>query len=301
MNNYGNNQNNYKAAPSHGRRSIDNEQKFRQYANMPSEKINLYDVVLESMRKKIVERAGCDAISAFARRFHIMDDLEQKDGALSSYELHVGLKQVGLDLNKDDCERLLDMVDKNRNGSVCYTEFLIALRGKINNNRLALIDQAFLQLGPTPHPDGSGKQVVGLAAMSSRYDASYHPDVRSGKKSPQQVLTDFMGMYDENKDGFITIDEFRHYFKNLSASVDTDAQFELIIRNAWHLSGGSGQSQNTSNLRVRVTFMDGSEEVIEIKNDMGLDRTNPKAVKTALAKQGCSRIAKIHLSDGMEC
>jgi len=265
---------------------------------MPCTKVNLYDVVMEALRKKIVERAGVDSINAFGLRFNIMDDLEEKDGQLSSYELHQGLKQVGLDINKKDCENILTMVDTNGNGSVCYTEFLIALRGKINKRRLDLIDLAFMQLGPISDP--SKGQVVTLAQMTSRYDPSCSPDVKSGKKSPQEVMRAFMNQFDQNRDGIITISEFRHYFKNVSSCISNDDEFELMIRNAWHISGGKGAVENTSNLRVGVTFKDGSYKVIEIKNDLGLDKENPKAVKQRLYGQGCYNIEKIHLTAGFE-
>lgn len=34
--------------------------------------------------------------------------------------------------------------------------------------------------------------------------------------------------------------------------VDSDDYFELMMRNAWHISGGDGRQANTSNLRVLV-------------------------------------------------
>lgn len=292
---------NYRAAPAHGRRSnnrLDNESKIRAYAGIECSKVNLYDVVMEALRKKIVERAGVDSINAFGLRFNIMDDLEEKDGQLSSYELHNGLKQVGLDINKKDCEDILRMVDTNGNGSVCYTEFLIALRGKINKRRMDLIDRAFMQLGPMSDPQKG--QVVTLAQMTSIYDPSCSPDVKSGKKTPQEVMRKFVNQFDQNQDGIITIAEFRHYFKNVSSCISNDDEFELMIRNAWHISGGKGAVENTSNLRVGVTFNDGSYKVIEVKNDMGLDRNNPKAIKKCLYGQGVHCINKIHLSAGFE-
>ena len=33
---------------------------------------------------------------------------------------------------------------------------------------------------------------------------------------------------------------YQDYYANISASVDDDDNFELIIRNAWHISGGKG-------------------------------------------------------------
>jgi hypothetical protein len=38
-----------------------------------------------------------------------------------------------------------------------------------------------------------------------------------------------------------------------------------MIRNAWHISGGEGWCENTTNLRVLVTHSDGRQTVEEIK------------------------------------
>jgi len=42
------------------------------------------------------------------------------------------------------------------------------------------------------------------------------------------------------KDGIVTIEEFEDYYKDMSASIDNDDYFELMIRNAWHIKGGEG-------------------------------------------------------------
>ena len=38
----------------------------------------------------------------------------------------------------------------------------------------------------------------------------------------------------------------------MSASIDLDDYFELMIRNAWHIPGGEGWCANTANKRVLV-------------------------------------------------
>jgi hypothetical protein len=42
------------------------------------------------------------------------------------------------------------------------------------------------------------------------------------------------------KDGIVTVEEFLDYYKDISASIDGDDYFELVIRNAWHIDGGEG-------------------------------------------------------------
>ena len=48
------------------------------------------------------------------------------------------------------------------------------------------------------------------------------------------------------KDGKVSVEEFEEYYKDISASIDQDDYFELMIRNAWHIAGGKGQYENTT-------------------------------------------------------
>lgn len=69
----------------------------------------------------------------------------------------------------------------------------------------------------------------------------------------------------QEKDGKVTPAEFIEYYGNVSSSIDNDDYFELMIRNAWHISGGEGWCANTSCRRVLVTHKDGRQTVEEIK------------------------------------
>ena len=117
--------------------------------------------------------------------------------------------------------------------------------------------------------------------------ASKHPEVISGQKTETEVLEEFLSTFDVGGevDGKVTRDEFVNYYHNLSASIDNDDYFELMIRNAWHLSGGEGWSANTSNLRVLVTHSDGRQTVEEIKNDL-ISKTDTAKIIFQLESQG---------------
>ena len=86
--------------------------------------------------------------------------------------------------------------------------------------------------------------------------------------------------------GLITRDLFEDYYANIGASIDSDDYFELMIRNAWHISGGEGQAANTANRRVLATRSDGSQYVQEIKNDLGLRRGDKEGAVSRLKAQG---------------
>jgi hypothetical protein len=135
--------------------------------------------------------------------------------------------------------------------------------------------------------DKSG--IVELNDIQGKYDASKHPDVIAGKRSADSVLrfvsvvvfdysccwsddliliffSEFLETFDtEEKDGKITPSEFCKYYSAVSASIDDDDYFELMIRNAWKISGGEGWCQNSSCRRVLVTHKSGKQTVEEIK------------------------------------
>lgn len=69
------------------------------------------------------------------------------------------------------------------------------------------------------------------------------------------------------------------------------------MRNAWHISGGEGEAENTSNRRVLVEHSDGSQEVVEIRDDLGVSASDFKLMKEKLAAQGVEDIQRISLSD----
>ncbi len=64
-----------------------------------------------------------------------------------------------------------------------------------------------------------------------------------GKKTAEQVFVEFMQQWDtKEKDGIVNFDEFLEYFKvsppsgqDVSASIDRDDYFALMMQNAWKL------------------------------------------------------------------
>ena len=43
----------------------------------------------------------------------------------------------------------------------------------------------------------------------------------------------------EQADGQITLDEFIEYYTNISASIDNEEYFALVMNNSWNLTGDS--------------------------------------------------------------
>lgn len=213
------------------------------------------------------------------RSLRLMD--KDGDHRLSKDELKLGLQKFGIDVNFHEIDCLFSYFDTDRSGCISSDEFLVGMRGDINPRRLGLIHTAFDLLDK----DGSGQ--VTLEELQTAYDCSKHPDVISGKLTEKEALQLFARQWETDEpDGIITRAEFENYYKNVSASIDSDDYFELMMRNAWHISGGSGQCANSSNRRVLVTKADGSEVIAEIRDDLGIKATDFARMRENLEAQG---------------
>ena len=150
--------------------------------------------------------------------------------------------------------------------------------------------------------DKSGDGAVTYADIQGVYNASKHPDVLSRRKTEQQVLTEFLNNFEVGGtvDGVITKEEFINYYANISAGIDRDDYFELMIRNSWHMSGGEGAAQNTTSLRCLVTHGDGHESLQVIENDLGLDKRDKEALLARLRSQGVRDIVNVALYGGLD-
>lgn len=257
--------------------------------------------LLRKIKLIVCERTKTSEISMYgireiSREFRFMDT--SRDGKLSRSELQNGLRKFGVSLDSGQLEMLFEHLDGNQDGTVDLNEFLVALRGPLTKRRLKIILMAYDVLDI----DKSG--TVTLQELAGFYDTSFHPEVIDGVKTHEDIIKEFIAQWDNgagNKgqrgDGVITRDEFVHYYRDVSASIDDDDYFELMMRNAWHISGGEGWCTNTTNIRVLVEHMDGSQEVVEVLDDFGVSRQDMPVIRAKLRKQGVADIKRFSLAD----
>ena len=250
------------------------------------------DDILAKLKVELVNR-GARGMSGIARKFRIIDDDNSK--SIDSDEFAKAMKECNLTLTNGELLQLFKYFDQDGNGSIGYEEFLEGVRGEPNERRVDLIMLAFGVLDK----DGSG--IIEPSDLVGVYDPSKHPDVLTGKKTPDEVLAEFLDTFDVGgeKDGLVTKKEFVNYYKNVSASIDMDDYFELMIRNAWHIPGGNGWCENSANTRVSVTMKDGSTTIVEIENDLGLRAGDKKEAMLRLRKQGLNP-QSVAFFDGVE-
>ena len=189
---------------------------------------------IKQLRERIVERGGTTGIQSLARIMKIMDD--SGDRKLSREELKYGLADYGMPMSAAELDDLFHAFDTDGSGSISFNEFLLRLANPLNARRSKLVDKAFNIL------DASGDGVVDVNDLMKTYNVSLNPEVISGKVTAEEAFRTFLDAFDQGeKDGKVTNDEFHDYYRLISAAIDSDDYFELMIRNAWHMSGGKGQ------------------------------------------------------------
>jgi Ca2+-binding EF-hand superfamily protein len=240
-------------------------------------------VTLDAVREKLMNRfPPGHGIDQLRKAYAICD--KDRSGSLTHPELVRYFTILGLPLTDHDATVLMEAFDTNRDGTLSFAEFCRAIRGPMTQRRTDLVCLAFAQVDL----DGSGFLTV--EELGTRYDATKHPDVSSGKKTAEEILAEFLAPWDARDggkaDGIVTRAEFIDYYTDMSATIDDDNYFELMIRNCWHLSGGTGAAENTTCRRVLVTFLDKSQKVVEVKNDLGLRFDKTEDVKRRLMAQG---------------
>ena len=218
----------------------------------------------EAIKERILtlcrERSG-NGLRGLKIMFRAID--RDRNKSVDPTEFKYAMRDYGIPITDDEVSAVVKYFDTNKDGKISFDEFLRAVRGDLNERRLEMVHMAYNVL------DKSGDGLVTIEDIMQAYDASYHPDFQSGRKTKEEVLREFMQVWETHKkDGIVTKEEFEDYYKDISASIDSDDYFELMIRNAWHIAGGEGQMENTTIKRVLKTNADGSQEVVMANEGM---------------------------------
>jgi len=188
--------------------------------------------------REAVARRGVRGIMSLRRSFMIADD--NNDKTIDVNEFKKLIHDYRIPVEDKDLKNLFNEFDSDKSGSISYDEFLRGVCGEMNDFRLALAKRAFKIMDK----DGSGQ--IDINDLRGVYNAKFHPDVKSGKKTEDEVLAEFLDTFEyhfnllnsnKSKDRSITMEEWIEYYNNISMSIDDDAYFELMMKNAWNMDG----------------------------------------------------------------
>jgi len=129
--------------------------------------------MLEHIRAQLAKRGGANGVRSLQRIFKILDS--SGDGELNQEEFLIGLKEMGVHIDKADVRIVVDLFDRNKDGKINFTEFLNTVRGKLNAKRLELVREAWTRLDK--HGDGE----VTMDELLEIYDVSQRKEVVDGR------------------------------------------------------------------------------------------------------------------------
>lgn len=230
----------------------------------PQQKPPELDVLLDGIRARFRDK-GIISASQIEAEFKRMDT--NKDGLVSFEEFCEGVLSRGILRSEAEARAVFSYFDSDDSAGIDYHEFVYLVRGALNDRRKAVVHQAFRLL------DRSGDGVITVEDLAEAFDSSNSLEVMSGSKSAEEAMEEFLALFDTvNRDGKVTLAEFERYYEDVGALITSDDYFVMMVQNAWHLEGAHGGHC----LRVRVTDSNGFSKVVEVREDVGLDRQSPQ-------------------------
>ena len=221
------------------------------------------DEIIDIIKNKIKMR-GIRCLISLENNFRSLDDDNSQTINFDSFERSAQDFRFGITF--EEVEKLFDYFDKERNGRIDYDEFIRRIRGQMSDSRKNIVEEIFNTL----EPDQDG--FVHINKVNQLFNPENHPDVLSGKRNPNEVYQEFVDTFegnhnylngDEAQFGNVDIDEFCDYYDSVSMMVDSDSEFEDMLRGVWldEVNNNENQQEERSKpLRAKKVLKKGDDQ-----------------------------------------
>lgn len=185
--------------------------------------------LMKTLKEQLIKR-GPLSIRNLGRTFRALDSYDG-NRKVDRQEFAIGLRENGIILSPKEHNMLFDYFDLDKDGNICFDEFLVGIRGRPNDIRQEMIDKAFTKF------DKDRNGFVDIVDLRGVFNAKFHPKVKSGRMTEAQAFSEFLASFnDRNRDGRITKDEWDEYYAAISASLDNDQHFVELMRTVWKMN-----------------------------------------------------------------
>lgn len=278
--NSSNNRRQYYAQPKST--TLENLGVYKGVIDMPQ----TYHPLMERCRDYLIQK-GTDGMgfADLQRHFHSFDRDHTK--TIHPEEFKMSFQKMNMEFSDQEISDLFAMFDIYGYGYINYDEFMFAVRGQIHPRRRQLIAWAWYNIDYNKEGWVDPEDVIG------RFNASMHPDCKSGFKTPQECFRDFLKAFEVSGEipGKVSRLEFENYYYNVSASVERDDYFEQLMRFTWNLDYNNGGSDFFR--RYNVMHQDGRESIEFMMGDWdnygrgrGMDMWNDDSIMARFRSQG---------------
>ncbi|NWR94464.1 CAPSL protein, partial [Furnarius figulus] len=199
----------------------------RELATQAKRKLGETTDPIEKLRLQCLAK-GSAGIRGLSRVFRIMD--HNKTKTIDFNEFMKGLNYYGIVIDKEEAREIFLIFDKDGSGKIDFTEFLATLRPPMSNARKQVV-MAFHKL------DKTGDGVITIDDLREVYNPKYHGKYINGDWTEEQVFRVFLENFGSphDKDGKVTTEELMDYYAGVSASIDTDIHFIVMMKAAWKI------------------------------------------------------------------
>lgn len=130
--------------------------------------------------------------------------------------------------------------DRDGSGMISLKEFLRAMKVSLKQNFFSIV--LFIQGEPSGARSACIKEAydkldvnknggVTLDEIAKGINPTVFPEVTQGQIDPQEVYMQIMSLWDtQDPNGNVTFDEFADYWSDISACIESDAEFEACVK-----------------------------------------------------------------------
>lgn len=140
------------------------------------------------------------------------------------------LKDIKMDCSQEDASEIFNAFDTDGTGHIDMKEFLFQLR-LMSLAREGLVNRCFKKT------DRDNDDIITVDDLRRAYSVKHHPLYVNGDEDKETIMKRFLATFEEGDDrqAKITQEEFLNYYAGISASIEEDGYFDLLLREEYNL------------------------------------------------------------------